>query len=136
MTPLTTGSLEAVSRAKDPVISDTASRLRDRRLYKTLDLAEFGEDQGIQRSKLRRISREFAEKIKSEDVLVDDKASIGIYAEIGGDEERMHKKLHVLDGGTPKEISELSQLIEALVDKKQFTRAYFKDVADRDAARE
>jgi HD superfamily phosphohydrolase len=133
---LTTGSLEALSRAKDPVISDTVSRLRDRRLYKTLDLAEFGEDQGIQRSKLRRISREFAEKIKSEDVLVDDKASIGIYAEIGGDEERMHKKLHVLDGATPKEISELSQLIEALVEKKQFTRVYFKDVADRDAARQ
>ena len=134
---LITGSLEALSRAKDPVISDTAARLRDRRLYKTLDLAEFGEDQGTQRSRLRRISRDFAGKVKSEDVLVDDKASIGIYAEIGGDEERMHKKLHVLDGGTPKEISkhELSPLIEALANKKQFTRVYFKDVADRDAAR-
>lgn len=134
---LITGSLEALSRAKDPVISDTAARLRDRRLYKTLDLAEFGEDQGTQRSRLRRISRDFAGKVKSEDVLVDDKASIGIYAEIGGDEERMHEKLHVLDGGTPKEISkhELSPLIEALANKKQFTRVYFKDVAGDAAQR-
>ena len=134
---LVTGSLEALSKAGDPVIADTATRLRNRQLYKTLDLAEFGEDQGTQRSRLRRISREFEEKIKSEGVLVDDKASIGIYTEIGGDEERMHKKLHVLDGGTPKEISrrELSPLIEALVNKKQFTRVYFMDVADRDAAR-
>ena len=74
-------------------------------------------------------------KIASEDVLVDEKASIGIYGEIGGDEERMHKKLHVLDAGFPTEISKVSALIEALLAKKQFTRVYFQDAADRDAAR-
>lgn len=132
---LIAGSLEALSRAKDPVISDTAARLWNRRLYKTLDLAEFGEDQGAQRSAFRRISRDFAVKIKSEDVLLDDKASIGIYAEIGGDEERMHKKLHILDAGKPKEISELSPLIDVLQAKKQFTRVYFWEAADRDTAR-
>ncbi|EAQ34815.1 hypothetical protein NB311A_19632 [Nitrobacter sp. Nb-311A] len=130
------GSLDAMSRAKDPVVSDTARRLRDRDLYKTLDLAEFGEDQGRQRSKLRRITNDNKTKIASEEVLIDDKASIGIYAEIGGDEERMHKKLHILDGGEPQEISKLSSLIDALVTKKQFTRLYFADVADRDAARQ
>jgi HD superfamily phosphohydrolase len=130
-----TGSLGALARAEDPVISDTATRLRDRRFYKTLDLAEFGEDQGTQRSRLRRIRRQFENKIGSEEVLVDEKASIGIYGEIGGDEERMHKKLHILDAGAPKEISDLSPLINALVNKKLFTRVYFKDVADRDAAR-
>ena len=98
-------------------------------------MAEFGEDQGAQRSRLRRIRKAFEAKITSEDVLVDEKASIGIYGEIGGDEERMHKKLHVLDGNTPKEISNLSPLINALGNKKQFTRVYFKDVADRDVAR-
>jgi uncharacterized protein len=134
---LITGSLDALSRAEDPIISDTASRLRNRQLYKTLDLAEFGEDQGTQRGRLRRIREAFADKIKSEDVMIDDRASIGIYTEIGGDEERMHKKLHVLDGRVPKEISkrELSPLIEALATKKQFTRVYFRDAADRDTAR-
>lgn len=132
---LIAGSLEALSRANDPVISDTAARLRNRQLYKTLDLTEFGEDQGAQRLALRRINRDFGGKIKSEDVLVDDKASIGIYAEIGGDDERMHKKLHILDAGQPKEISDLSPLINVLRAKKQFTRIYFQDAADRDAAR-
>ena len=67
--------------------------------------------------------------------MLDDKAAIGIYAEIGGDEERMHKKLHILDGENPVEISRLSQLIHALETKKQFTRLYFADAAERDAAR-
>lgn len=129
------GSLDAMCSADDEVIADTALRIRDRRLYKTLDLAEFGEDQGTQRSKLRRIKAAFAGKIKSEDVLVDEKASIGIYAEIGGDEERRHKKLHILDGDNPIEISQLSRLVEALETKMQFIRLYFKDAADRDAAR-
>jgi HD superfamily phosphohydrolase len=132
---LITGSLAALSRAEDPVISDIATRLRNRSLYKMLDLAEFGEDQGTQRGKLRRIRRLFEDKIATEKVLVDEGASIGIYGEIGGDKERMHKKLHVLDGGVPTEISKLSPLIGALVEKKQFTRMYFEDMADRDAAR-
>lgn len=132
---LITGSFAAMSRAEDPIVSDIATRLRNRSLYKTLDLAEFGEDQGTQRGKLRRIRRLFEDKIKTSKVLVDEGASIGIYGEIGGDEERMHKKLHVLDGGVPTEISKLSPLIGALVEKKQFTRVYFEDVADRDAAR-
>ena len=132
---LITGSLAALSQAEDPSISDIATRLRNRSLYKTLDLAEFGEDQGMQRGKLRRIRRLFEGKVATEKVLVDEGASIGIYGEIGGDEERMHKKLHVLDGGVPTEISKLSPLIGALVEKKQFTRVYFEDAADRDAAR-
>lgn len=129
------GALDAMCSADDEVIADTALRIRDRRLYKTLDLAEFGEDQGTQRSKLRRIKTAFAGKIKSDDVLVDEKASIGIYAEIGGDEERRHEKLHILDGDKPIEISQLSRLVEALETKMQFIRLYFKDAADRDAAR-
>jgi HD superfamily phosphohydrolase len=130
------GSLDALSQAKDPVIAEIATRLRDRRLYKTLDLAAFGEDQGRQRHKLRRIKTQFADKILSEEVLIDEGASIGIYAEIGGDEERMHKKLHVLDGQQPREISELSPMVEVLVKKLQFTRLYFASGADRDAARQ
>ncbi|SCM79505.1 conserved hypothetical protein [uncultured Pleomorphomonas sp.] len=129
------GSLDAMCSAEDGIIADTAKRIRDRRLYKTLDLAEFGEDQGMQRSKLRRIKSTFADKLKREDVLIDEKASVGIYAEIGGDEERMHKKLHILDGENPVEISQLSRLVEALETKMQFIRLYFRDVTDRDAAR-
>ncbi|WP_157967037.1 HD domain-containing protein [Elioraea thermophila] len=129
------GSLDAMAKATDPVIAEMAARLRDRNLYKTLDLAEFGADKGRQASRRRKIEREFADEIGNGRVIRDDKAAIGIYAEIGGDEERMHKRLHILDGGTPKEISQLSALIKALEPKKAFLRFYFADKDDRDAAR-
>lgn len=131
-------ALDSMSVADDTIISDIAIRLRSRKLYKTLDLAEFGEgDLGKQRARLRRIQEDFSSQIAEENVLVDAKASIGIYAEVGGDEDRMHKKLHILNRRTATEISQLSEIIGALENgrKKQFTRVYFANEADRDAAR-
>ncbi|TAN00791.1 MAG: HD domain-containing protein, partial [Rhizobiaceae bacterium] len=129
------GAIDAMSQAEDADVAEIATRLRERKLYKTLDIAEFGEDPGRQRGRLRRIRERFADQIKAETVMLDDKAAIGIYAEIGGDEERMHKKLHILDGDNPVEISKLSDLVHVLETKKQFTRLYFATEADRDAAR-
>lgn len=68
-------------------------------------------------------------------VLKDDGAAVGIYSEIGGDDEREHKKLHILDGDRPVEISQLSEIIRALGEKKRFTRYYFAEESDRDRAR-
>lgn len=130
------GALGAMSRAEDTDVKEIATRLRERKLYKTLDIAEFGEDDGTQRKRLRHIKTKFAAQIEAGTVMLDDKASIGIYAEIGGDDDRMHKKLHILDGNKPVEISKLSPLIQALETKKQFTRLYFSAVCDRDTARE
>lgn len=129
------GAMDTMKRASEPAVRAMASRLLERNLYKTLDLAEFGEDPGRQAHRRRRIEARFKEQIAAGTVIVDDKAAIGIYAEIGGDEDRMHKKLHVLDGNAPKEISVLSPLIKSLEKKKQYTRIYFADPADRDAAR-
>lgn len=131
------GSLDLLVRAEDAEIADMAKRLGCRQLYKTLDLADFGEDSGTQRRRLRRISGMFAAELAPDvaTVMLDDKASISIYSEIGGDEDRMHKKLHVLDAGQPVEISKVSPLIQALEDKKQFTRFYFEQVADRERAK-
>ncbi len=129
------GSLQALSVAENTVIKDMASRIRERKLYKTLDIAEFGADQGVQRQKLKRIRKQFEEQIGSESVMIDDKGSFGIYSEIGGESERMHKKLHILEGDdTPVEISKKSSLISAL-GTKQLTRIYFADDSDRNRAR-
>jgi HD superfamily phosphohydrolase len=128
------GSLEALTKAENPDVMEMASRIRERRLYKTLDIAEFGTDQGKQRQKLRHIKAQFEQKIKAETVIVDDKGSFGIYSEIGGESERMHKKLHILEGGVPVEISKKSDIISALGTKK-LTRIYFADEADRTRAR-
>jgi HD superfamily phosphohydrolase len=129
------GSLEAMARSADPAIGAMATRLRERNLYKTLDLAEFGADRGKQSQRRRRIERDFKDQLSQGTVILDDKAAIGIYSEIGGDEERMHKRLHILDGNTPTEISKLSPLIKALEAKKPFTRFYFAEKADRDKGR-
>ena len=101
------GALETMYGAGLPAIAGMASRLRERNLYKTLDLAEFGADKGMQAGHRRRIERQFADKIRAGAVILDEKAEIGICAEIGGDEERMHKRLHILDGKVPTEISKL-----------------------------
>ena len=129
------GSLEAMGRAEDLSVSEMAKRLHCRNLYKTLDLAEVGVDKGKQVQKQRHISSQFADKIVAGTVLLDNSASISIYSEIGGDEDRMHKKLHVLDDSKPVEIRKLSRLIGALEGKIQFTRFYFESEVDRDTAR-
>ncbi|WP_211098418.1 HD domain-containing protein [Skermanella stibiiresistens] len=129
------GSLDALSKAKDPVIAETAGRLKERRLYKSLDIAEFGEDSGRQRRQLRRIKDRFKDQIEAETVMLDENAAIGIYAEVGGDDDKMHKKLHILDANKPVEISKLSDLVRALEPKKRYTRLYFANKEDRDKAR-
>ena len=129
-----TGSLERMQQGDDPAISDLAGRLRERRLYKTLDIGRFGSDPGKQRQAVRRIDLAFAEKLESGAVIKDERASVGIYTPIGGDEDRMHNKLHILDAGKPREITELSKMIETLASKRQFTRCYFAESADRDMA--
>jgi len=130
------GALHELKKARNPEVSELAIRLLERDLYKTLDLEEFGSDPGRQRQKLRRIKSTFEDAIRSGRVMIDDRASVGIYTEIAGDDARMHKKLHILDGGRPREISELSRLIELLGErKKNFVRIFFEQAADRDHAR-
>jgi hypothetical protein len=129
------GSLDEMRQAKDGVIAGLAYRLQERRLYKTLDLGHFGQDEGAQKKHARRIEKTFAGHIKAETVLRDEDATISIYTQIGGDDERTHKKLHVFDADEPKEITHLSPLVETLKDKKTYTRYYFEVESDRDAAR-
>lgn len=129
-----TGSLRGMEHGDDPGIAELATRLRERQLYKTLDIGRFGSDFGKQRQAARRIDREFSEKLDEGVVIKDEDAAVGIYTPIGGDDDRMHKKLHILDAGRPREITEMSKIIEGLASKRRFTRYYFADSADRDIA--
>ena len=128
------GSLEQMQQGKDPVVAELAARLLERRLYKTLDIGRFGSDVGKQRQAARWIDQKFKEKLGKGEVIKDESAAVGIYTPIGGDEDRMHKKLHILDAGQPREIIEMSKMIEGLASKRRFTRYYFADAADRDIA--
>jgi len=130
------GAMQQMSEAKDSVLRILATRLRERRLYKTLDVRVFGhKDEGRQRLAARRIDAEFKTKIENEQVIKDIGAAVSIYTQIGGDDERTHKKLHILDAKGPLEIVDMSALIRALAQKVQFTRYYFENESDRELAR-
>ncbi len=130
------GAIERMTSASDQSIAELARRLRDRELYKTLDLGWFGYDAGRQRREARRIDRDFAKGLENGRVIKDEGAAIGIYTQIGGDDDKTHKKLHILDAGGPREITELSVVVRELAEKKrQFTRYYFETESDRDRAR-
>ena len=128
------GSLEQMTLGNDQVIRDVAARLRERRLYKTLDIGRFGADSGKRRQAARRIDRAFRRKLDEGQVIKDEDAWISIYTPVGGDDDRTHRRLHILDAGQPREITELSSMIGALTGTRQFTRYYFADERDRDIA--
>lgn len=72
---------------------------------------------------------------RSERSFKDTKASISIHTQIGDDDEKVHKKLHILDqAGQAEEIA--TDMIKALRQKRQFTRYYFAERSDRDRARQ
>lgn len=129
------GALERMAGAKDWTIKDLADRLRNRRLYKTLDMGAFGADEGRQRAAARRIDTQFANAI-TKSVLKDDAATLGVYSHIGGDDEKAHKKLRILYADSADhEISSVSAPIKVLVEKKKpLIRYYFAKDADRTKA--
>ena len=127
------GSLEEMARAEDKEIADLAARLRERRLFKTLDVASIGYDTDLQVKWSKRIDKKFAKALTAGTVLKDE-AKLTIYTQIGADEERVHKKLHILDGGRPVEIGKRSPLVSALVEPKTFTRYYFSTESARNVA--
>ncbi len=129
------GALNLMCEAGDKAIRTLACRLRDRDSFKTCDLAEVGSDKGAKAAWKRKIDRKFADKLKSGQVIKDDSAGISIYSEIGADDVRMHKRLHIFDGERVKEITEISDLIQALERKKEFVRYYFESEKDRNKAR-
>ena len=124
-----------MTRAEDKVIAELSARLRERKLYKTLDLRFFGHDSGRQQRAARRIDGDFASEIASGSVMKDEGAGIGIYTQIGGDDDKTHKKLHILDAKGPREITEMSRFVGSLAQKEQFTRYYFESESDRSRAR-
>jgi HD superfamily phosphohydrolase len=129
------GAIERMTDAEDATICDLARRLRERKLYKTLDLRAFGHDEGRQRAAARRIDKDFKGELASSAVIKDETATISLYTQIGGDDEKTHKKLHILDAGGPKEITDLSRVVSELAEKQQFTRYYFERESDRNRAR-
>jgi HD superfamily phosphohydrolase len=128
-------ALQLMASAPDAIVANLAQRLRTRDLYKTLDTRRFGHDGGRQKRAERNIDElQTSGKFEGQ-VHKDQGAKVSIYTQIGGDDERMHKKLHVVDSRGPREITDFSPLIEKLAEAKQFTRYYFETESDRNLAK-
>jgi len=127
-------SFERMTKASDKEIKDIAQRLRDSRLFKALDLRTFGPDLGAQRMHARMIDTAFKDAL-GKTVLKDESAALSIYSQVGGDDEKAHKKIQILDGDQKvREISSLSKIIDELSSKRTLVRYYFANEADRETA--
>ncbi|PZW50926.1 metal dependent phosphohydrolase [Humitalea rosea] len=132
-----TEAIQHMRQAPDQAVADLAGRLLDRRLYKSIDIGSFGYDDGLQHREARRIDNSFKTKLDAEQIIKDEGASVSIYTQIGGDDERAHKKLHILDAKEgPVEITKISKIINELRHPKKFTRYYFENESDRELARQ
>lgn len=127
------GALERMALASDAGISDLARRLRNRRLYKTLDCKVFHREADWQAAAAKKIDRNF--DLESGRVLKDAGARLSIYTQVGGDDEKAHKKLRILEesGRTP-EITSFGGIAKSLPELR-LTRYYFAEAVDRTVAR-
>lgn len=127
-------SLPRMARGADDELAEIADRLIHRKLYKTLDSRAFDSDTQWQNAGIKKVDR----WIEQERVvrIKDDDAKLTIYNEIGGDEEKAHKKLRILnaDGIHISEITEVSSYLKDVA-KIGLTRYYFRDPQDRETAR-
>ncbi|MFC7051991.1 HD domain-containing protein [Hansschlegelia quercus] len=126
------GSLSALMRAENETIRELAKRLYNRRLYKTLDCRSFDSDGQWQEAGAKKVDRRFP---ASDKVIKDTGASLNIYTQVGGDDEKAHKKIRILqaNGSTP-EITTFDGITKSLPSLK-LTRYYFEDPDHRKAAR-
>jgi uncharacterized protein len=125
------GAIERLILAQDDKISELAKRLRERKLYKTLDC--YNRDFESQAVHVKKIDKNF--NFDSENIIKDAKATLSIYTQIGGDDEKAHKKLRILeDNGKTPEITKFGGIVTKL-DKLILTRYYFKNLEDRERAK-
>lgn len=128
-----------IARGRDRVARGLATRLRDRQVYKALDIdAECPVLPGetAEATEKRRLTAircvETALQALPPGTVLSDEAPVSIYGEIGGDTAKTHKMLSILlHDGTTREITQLSPTIRALARKRSITRFYFPDSAMR-----
>jgi uncharacterized protein len=130
------GALERLSGARDTYIREMANRLRNRGLFKALDIETgFPESTERQRRAIRQIEQEYAGEMGR--TVLKDRTTISIYGVVGADDAQAQKRLMILTANGLREITELSRAVDALSGGgRSFNRFYFADPAARDRARE
>ena len=111
------GALERLEHGGDEKIAQLARRLKNRELYKTLDCRAYSRDLDWQAAHAKKIDKRFG--TNGEWVIKDADARLSCYTQVGGDDEKAHKKLRILenDGKTP-EITKFGGIVSNLGDLK------------------
>ncbi len=130
------GGVERFSDARDPYVREMSNQLRNRRLFKALDIeTTFPEFAERQRRAIRQIEQMFAGELGR--TVLKDRTAISIYGVVGADDAQAQKRLMILTANGLREITELSRAVDALSGAgRTFNRFYFADPAARDRARE
>jgi HD superfamily phosphohydrolase len=88
------GAPERFSSANDETIQQLARRLRNRELFRALDIeTEFPESAERQRREIRRIERDFAAQMGR--TVFKDTASVSIYGAVGADDAEAQKRVMI-----------------------------------------
>lgn len=125
-------AVQGLSASKDAFIGDLATRIRNRRLYKVLDIENaFPDSAEQQRRAIRRIRQNYADSLNR--TVLQDVVKVNIYGTVGADDEQAQKRLMIFKGGELREITELSNVVKA-VGERSFTRFFFAGSATRDQA--
>ncbi len=128
------GALPLMAQARDRQVAGLASRLLLRDLYKTFDLAEVPSEHRQEAEEW--LDEKYAKQLQGGMIIKDDEAKIGIYSTLGAGERKVYKRLHIMDGDRPCEVTTLSPMIKALEPKKSFIRYFFAEEAIRDEVRQ
>jgi HD superfamily phosphohydrolase len=137
-------AIERIARGSDKYAAELARRLRDRRLYKALDITsecpvlpgeEAQQTEERRQHEIRRVKENLTGDLAK--MVLEDRAPIGIYGEIGADQNKTHKMLSILlrDGTTTREITVLSPTIRTLSKPRTLMRFYFPTKEMRDHVR-
>lgn len=132
-----------IARANAGRASELAARFQNRKPLRALDVAgacprRAGETLvELEQRRQQHIDRldAFCAELPSGAALKD-VAPLSIYSEIGADQTKAHKRLSILADGTPREITQLSDVVSALQPKRNLVRFYFVDESHRTRAQE
>lgn len=126
------GSIGEIARGQHPVAKNYALKLLNREHLHVLDIsAHYADEQSVANA-IRRIDNHIGERI-GRDVFKDE-PPYNLYSQSGGEVEKVHKKIRILDGsGNPKEIIDFDDTIisRELTKKKRLIRYYFLTADDR-----
>ncbi|MBK8909219.1 MAG: hypothetical protein IPM60_15465 [Rhodospirillales bacterium] len=127
-------SISRIANSENREAADLARRLRERKLYKALDIniecpALPGEQlEQTEERRQREIMRiESALSSENNALVLKDAGSINIYGEFGAEQAQTHKMLSIrLRSGSTHEITELSPTIRTLSKKEQSSVFIFR----------